>query len=536
MKTERGLSLPTAVELIIFKFLKNEELLRMISRICKDFSILVKDLCQKSLQNEFSEYFQGGEFQLLNDQDIRTILAIMMMHRHFASEIHLQNTPYYLRLIKQGLDYFLSNKGQSIEAFPWAAVIMGNLMRVEARKEAAKYFKMAIQLPVAKTLMALTYTTQELKEMKLLETLKVTEQWPPSQFLEDQDFIIAHLKRTAKYGGYDHLSIIHPQGSNAHFEFLVNNFRYREILSRWQEFKELSRTEVQYVEEWHDQMNEEKDPVLASYRAAGLVQIYCERHLLADQNETREEIDQRVKPKIEECIQKGGFDLILEKYYRGIYDEEFKKVIIDICQGKIPVRPGFLAPCLLKIADWPETLMMTIFGIFARVIREGLPEAVWRFNIFVDSLQVLPVELTQNPLNGPSQRRIFPIFFAAQQSIKWILGLYPNEFLNSFEDKAKKNLTQYTEHKNSYVSASANMALGLRCAQEGNQEKAERRFGRAKKDISASSDYLDFTKQQGYRLPPPVAESKSFRLISEWIKSRNESVSTTSLTLNKISS
>ena len=68
------------------------------------------------------------------------------------------------------------------------------------------------------------------------------------------------------------------------------------------------------------------------------------------------------------------------------------------------------------------------------------------------------------------------------------------------------------------------MALGLLCAQEQDAKKAEQHYHKAKKDFQASTDYLNFARKQGYRLPPSVAKSQSFRLISEWAKSPYESI------------
>ena len=547
-----SLSLPQGIELLIFKFLKLEEQLSVIPLICRDFSIAISKIYHKTLQREFSEYFQPNEIELVSAQDLRIILAIMMMHRRFTAGIHLHNTPYYLSLIEQALDSFLLSKDQPIETFPWAAVVMGNLMRVKERKKAARYFKMAIHLPIAKTLMAITYSIQdlyiekikELKETELLETLKGTEQWPPSQFRIDQDFIIYHLIRVDKYHAVQLLFNAHPPESEAHFELLENNFRYLQILGRWEKFKKsLSKTKFQYVNELHDQMKEAKDPVLASHMAAGLLSVYFER-FPTKTNETAEEIDRRINLAIEECIQKGGFDFSRTR----CKDDQFIEISKQIHQEKIPVRSGFLAVCRLKMANVMAEVflqkkkqvsqdqiisLMRIVYLFASAIMDGLPEAVLELNIFIDKLQFPPVELTRNPLEKSSQRLIFPIFFAAQQSIQWILNLYSNNSLTICQDKAKKNLTQYTEHKNGYVSASANMALGLLCAQEGNKEKAELCFDGARKDMSASTDYLDFAKRLGYRLPPSVAESKSFRIISQWTKSPDKSVDAESLTLNK---
>ena len=207
--------------------------------------------------------------------------------------------------------------------------------------------------------------------------------------------------------------------------------------------------------------------------------------------------------------------------------------LADLFQG---LEPEGLGPKRV----YPQTKIA--FRYFWQGIVAGLPEAVFRFNHFINSKVPTPdalisqwqVDLTKDPMDEFYDGRglLFKIFFAAQQSITWLLGLYSNEALIYVQDNAKKNLIQYTELDNSYVSASASMALGLRCAQEQDQKTAEQYFRKARNRYVASVDYLDFAREQGYRLPPSVAASKSFRLISEWAKSAKspyESIGATSL-------
>ena len=165
-------SLPHPIELMIYEFLTSEEFLFIIPRICQNSLRLARSTSvvhRKGLSNEFAQYFAPGQIESYNDQDITQILAIMVMYHRFSSGIHLHNTPYYLNLIEQTLAAFLTIKNQSIKFFPWAAVIMGNLMRVKEKEEAVIYFRMAIQadpsLSIAKTLLTLNCSNAELKEL-----------------------------------------------------------------------------------------------------------------------------------------------------------------------------------------------------------------------------------------------------------------------------------------------------------------------------------------------------------------------------------
>ena len=271
------------VELPIYRFLKSEELLFIIQFVKKGL-MQADNIYRQDLKNKFSEYFQTDEIDSINGKDIRTILAIMIMHRRFTSRIHLHDTPYYYDLIQVTLDAFLRSKQQPIENFPWAAVIRGNLMRVVKKEDASKYFIMAIRLPIARTLMALTYRSLDLRRMdgskKLLKMLKNSEQCYLSQFPVYNDFIVSYLKAVENHFR-PHLFEFKSKRSRR-YELLENNFKYEQIIRDWEEFKKPSPSKDQYIEKWHIQMMEMemKDPVLASHMAAGLAYLYSKRNML----------------------------------------------------------------------------------------------------------------------------------------------------------------------------------------------------------------------------------------------------------------
>ena len=164
--------------------------------------------------------------------------------------------------------------------------------------------------------------------------------------------------------------------------------------------------------------------------AAGLILIYSKRHLFPELPE------QKLNERINACVQKGGFDFCLKGYHDEY--EEFQVILLSSVKLEIPIRPGLLRYCYLRLANYmaeglseqlinPDKIysarIMTL-EYFWQGIVAGLPEAVWRFNIFVNIEAPTPdalvsdweVDLTKNPLEEPAQGLLFRIFFAAQQS------------------------------------------------------------------------------------------------------------------------
>jgi F-box domain len=501
MKNEIFMEISQELRLEVFSFVNSKELFCM-SLTSRYWSSLIEPIFREEINKYFPEYLRDGELKQYQGQDLKILYFILFLYHRFSARIHLHNTPYYLQLIDQIIGAFLARKKMPLKNFPWAAYILGNLARLLC-KDPAYYFKMAITaeppLELAKFVSrAIKLLGDQLEfEDKAAICLAAAMQ---------NDFIYSYGKLFGRMFFSPSVYDVYPKGSFARFEFLEKSHEYLWILLGFESFKEIiNKTREQLLEGWFKQMEEEKDPIVASQIAAGLMEINHSGLNAFEYKENQEDQDVAIM----KCIQKGGFNFRAVCVQYGIAGSI--RLLEFIISKKIALRPGGLGACLMELGDiyvnnkWGHFDLQKAQDYYWRAIREGQPEALAKFNIVISS-----VENTNRALYGkPEKLFLFKDCFAAQQDTRWISYLMGGkvhiglETLKFDVTAAFIRLHCYaTVTNNADVRITANAALGLFFVSRRDYKEAANCFNEARKNTSLFQEYFTFVREQGYLLLP----------------------------------
>ncbi len=496
------MELPGTIQLMIYSFLNPAPMHRM-SLTCHNLSEQIEKIYQQWFENVFSRSFGTKDLKEYKGQDLKTLWGVLYLYHQFTAEIHLQKTPYYSRLMRKTIQAFIARKKLPIKTFPWANLIINNLMLIWDGRKTVEYVE-----PVAR-LEQLSITTRfnetEKKELKKTNLSIATNR---------KDFVISFFDSNQNKALIHFLEQL-PQDHRL-FEFLRDNYEYHYILEycfdSFFDQKIITKTKKQLIEEWLTQMRESKDPIMTVYTAAGLFRVFNSTSLQFSLDLPTEQM----QAYSDECLSKGGCDMFPRFHYT---QKEYIQILESIILNETPVRPEFLGACFKELGFLTEAnaektleqnhafeMIWLASNYYWQAICHGFPQAVFFFNQILSckgfSKALTACSSSSVALDEGKKLFFYKIIYSAQQSISWLVNLEHNShyYILENQNQSKTVLMNYSESKNADVQAATHAALGLVAIEEEDYKTAEVHFNKARNNMPVFQEYINFIKEAGYLL------------------------------------
>lgn len=506
-KKDHLTTLPTEITPLICAFLSLAEVVGY-SLSCKALNAVVtQEFIKQKIKEEFAEFLRDDkELDAYQGQDLTTLWLVLNYHKQATQIVHQNKTPYYSQLVYPLIQAFLARQKKPVDAFPWACYILGNLMRVDDKAGAYRYFEKAINakpsLHLARLVIAVDYPdkvkelfAEDMKEIKPLALVAFTR----------KDFFESYLRTTnSRHYARRFASIFKP-----------NTPEYKEILEASYEYADIVRPDQlsshPQIKKWMQQMKDAKDPVVISDMAGGLLKFFVHRlHMELKPDEKAE-----VEENIDLCKRNGGF------FERG--GTTHSETLMPFTEEKVYVKPGGLGAFHVKLAQfyYSESRSIEALDSSWQGVRLGYPAAIIQLNLLWHEYKLDEIATVDASVAFPARATVelSKGIFVAHQVLSWAIDIRSTGYkqvISGCQDFARKRLTLLAGAAHPYSRAVAETALGLLACQNsftaetcvpGDHKKAEAHFKKARQaNPAAFEGYLTFIREQNYLLFPEVRE------------------------------